>query len=248
MPETNNALSKVFAYGDRMVRTAGTSEEPMFRAQDVCACLEIGNVTMAMERLDKDEFSSIEVVDSAGKRQEALFVTEPGLYSLVLGSRKPEAKAFKRWVTHEVLPTIRRTGAYSVAGASTAMNMEQLTAAIVAGVATAMTAQIDTLSRRSDFIGRARAREVGQALTLHARAMAKSGASGSERSHRRRDENDLRSDFNFNGAGTSWEFFPASKWPELRLALEAFRREAERLGGSSQGALQFTLVREEPHA
>jgi prophage antirepressor-like protein len=68
---------------------------------------------MTTARLDKDEFSSIEVVDSIGKRQECIFVTEAGLYSLALGSRKPEAREFKRWVTHDVLPAIRKHGMYA---------------------------------------------------------------------------------------------------------------------------------------
>jgi prophage antirepressor-like protein len=239
MSEEKHALSQVFAYGDRMVRTTGTIEAPLFRASDVCACVGVGNVTDACARLDEDEFDSIEVVDSAGKRQEALFVTEAGLYSLVLGSRKPEAKSFKRWVTHEVLPSIRRTGSYSVAGATPTLNAEQLTAAIVSGVVTAMSMQIDTLSRRADFIGPGRAREVKQALLAHARALAKNGAVGSERSHRRRVENNLRSLFGFDGPGSSWEFFPAASWAELRRELERIRAETARLVGPAQDSLPF---------
>jgi prophage antirepressor-like protein len=236
----SHALSQVFAYGDRMVRTAGTAEAPLFRLGDVCSCLGIGNVTMATERLEEDEFSSTEVVDSAGKRQEALFVTEAGLYSLVLGSRKLEAKTFKRWVTHEVLPAIRRTGSYSMATATPSLNAEQLTAAIVSGVVTAMAMQIDTLARRNDFIGPARAREVKQVLLAHAKAITKSGTAGSVRSQRRRDENHLRAQFGFDGPGSSWEFFSAAKWPELRQELERMRAETDRLAVSAQDALPFS--------
>lgn len=240
MSESKHELSQVFAYGDRMVRTAGTVEAPLFRGEDVCRCVEVQNHRDALARLDEDEVVSTDVIDSMGRKQAALYVTEAGLYSLVLGSRKPEAKSFKRWVTHEVLPSIRRTGSYSVSGAAPALNAEQLTAAIVAGVVSGMALQIDTLSRRADFIGAGRAREVKQTLLAHARALTKSGAVGSERSHRRRLENNLRSLFGFDGPGSSWEFFPAAGWAELRRELERIRAETTRLAGPAQDPLPFS--------
>ena len=82
--------------------------EPWFVAKDVCDILEISNVTMALQKLDDDERSKFNL----GRQGETNIVNEPGLYVLVLGSRKPEAHEFKRWVTHEVLPQIRRTGGY----------------------------------------------------------------------------------------------------------------------------------------
>jgi len=69
---------------------------------------------MAVARLDEDEVSSTDITDGLGRVQEMTIVNEPGLYSLILGSRKPEAKAFKRWVTHDVLPSIQKTGSYQV--------------------------------------------------------------------------------------------------------------------------------------
>jgi anti-repressor protein len=66
------------------------------------------------DRLDEDDLSTAEVIDSMGRTQAARVTTEAGVYQLVFMSRKPEAKAFKRWVTHEVLPTIRKTGRYEV--------------------------------------------------------------------------------------------------------------------------------------
>lgn len=83
-----------------------------FVAADVCRALDIGNSRQALTRLDEDEKGVISN-DTPGGRQEMSTVNEPGLYSLVLSSRKPEAKAFKRWITHEVIPTIRKTGEYS---------------------------------------------------------------------------------------------------------------------------------------
>lgn len=94
----------------------GEDGEPMFVAKDVCAALGLGNSRQALARLDDDEKGVISN-DTPGGEQQMTTVTEPGLYVLVLGSRKPEAKAFKRWVTHEVLPALRREGGYMVARA-----------------------------------------------------------------------------------------------------------------------------------
>ena len=104
-----------FYFQGSTVRIVGTPEAPLFVVKDVCAVLELSNVTESTNRLDNDEFISTEVTDSIGRKQLALVVTESGLYSLILGSRKLEAKAFKKWVTSEVLPAIRRTGRYEVA-------------------------------------------------------------------------------------------------------------------------------------
>lgn len=93
-------------------RTAVKDGEPLFVAADVCRALEIQNHKDAIKRLDDDEKSGVVLTDPHGRPQETNCVTESGLYSLVLGSRKPEAKAFKRWITHDVLPTIRQTGGY----------------------------------------------------------------------------------------------------------------------------------------
>ena len=90
------------------VRTVMQGGEPWFVAKDVCDALDIANVTVAVARLDDDERSKFNL----GRQGETFCVNEPGLYSLVLGSRKKEAKDFKRWITHEVLPTIRKTGGY----------------------------------------------------------------------------------------------------------------------------------------
>ena len=92
----------------------GGDGEPMFVAKDVCAALEIGKHRDAVARLDEDERGLV-LVDTPGGKQQMAAVTEPGFYKLVMRSRKPEAKAFKRWVTHEVLPAIRRDGGYMVA-------------------------------------------------------------------------------------------------------------------------------------
>ena len=89
---------------------------PWFVAKDVCDCLELGNTTKALYGLDDDEkftLTNSEGNPRAGIPLELNIISEPGLYSLILRSRKPEAKAFKRWITHEVIPSIRRHGMYA---------------------------------------------------------------------------------------------------------------------------------------
>ena len=103
------------------IRVTDQNGEPWFVAADVCRALDIGNPTQAIVRLDSDESTLI-----SNEGREMNIISEPGLYALVLGSRKPEAKAFKRWVTHEVIPSIRRTGGY-IAGAES-MTPEELMA------------------------------------------------------------------------------------------------------------------------
>ena len=79
--------------------------EPWFVAADVCKALEIANSRDALTRIDDDE-KGVASTNTLGGKQEVAIVNEPGLYSLVLGSRKPEAKVFKRWVTSEILPYV----------------------------------------------------------------------------------------------------------------------------------------------
>ena len=93
------------------IRTLTIDGEPWFVAADVCRALEIGNPSMAVERLDDDE-KGISTIDTLGGKQRMTIINEPGLYSLVLSSRKPEAKVFRRWITHEVIPAIRKYGGY----------------------------------------------------------------------------------------------------------------------------------------
>lgn len=86
--------------------------EPWFVAKDACDLLELGDVSKAVGRLDEDE-KGTSSIPTLGGPQEMLCVNEPGLYALILSSRKQEAKQLKRWVTHEVLPDIRKHGIYA---------------------------------------------------------------------------------------------------------------------------------------
>jgi prophage antirepressor-like protein len=100
-----------FIYDHKQVRTVEQNNAIWFVAKDVCDVLDIKNSNDAMNRLDDDEKATSVLPTQFGNKEMNL-VNEPGLYSLILTSRKPEAKQFKKWITHEVLPTIRKTGGY----------------------------------------------------------------------------------------------------------------------------------------
>ena len=91
------------------VRTIVVKDEPWFVASDVCEILGLSNPTVSVNRLDEDERSKFNL----GRQGEVNMVNEYGLYNLILGSRKEEAKKFKRWITHDVIPSIRKTGSYT---------------------------------------------------------------------------------------------------------------------------------------
>lgn len=108
----NNEIQQFDFRGASLRTLTDKAGEPWFVAKDACAVLELSNVSQALTRLDGDEKSSITLNDGTPGNPNRVIVSESGLYALVLASRKPEAHEFKRWVTHEVLPQIRRTGGY----------------------------------------------------------------------------------------------------------------------------------------
>ncbi|MFD8919424.1 Bro-N domain-containing protein [Streptomyces sp. NPDC059569] len=104
---------QIFAFEGAEVRTVLADGEPWWVASDVCSVLDVQS-GRALARLDEDE-KGLRSTQTPGGQQMLSYVNEPGLYSLVLGSRKPQAKAFKRWITHEVIPALRKHGSYSAA-------------------------------------------------------------------------------------------------------------------------------------
>ena len=102
-----------FKFEKVAVRVEMIGDEPWFTAKDVCDALGLINVTKAITSLDNDELTLLKV-RSGGQDREMNFINESGLYSLILRSNKPQAKKFKKWVTSEVLPSIRRNGHYNV--------------------------------------------------------------------------------------------------------------------------------------
>ena len=103
-----------FEFKSHEVRTVIIDGEPWFVAKDVCEILEIANARDAVAALDSDEKDGVGITDAIGREQKTTVVSESGLYALIFKSRKPQAKAFRKWVTSEVLPQIRKTGKYEV--------------------------------------------------------------------------------------------------------------------------------------
>jgi len=107
----NNLVS--FDFDGSNVRVIEIDNSHWWVAKDVCNILGLTNVSMSVERLDEDE-KGISKIDTLGGNQKISIINESGLYSLIIRSNKPESKKFKRWITHEVLPQIRKTGNYSI--------------------------------------------------------------------------------------------------------------------------------------
>lgn len=115
----NNEIQQFDFKGASLRTLTDKAGEPWFVAKDVCDILELSNVTEALRPLDDDEKSNFRISEVAQNGGRApLIISEPGLYKLIMRSRKPETKEFQRWVTHEVLPQIRKTGGYIPAGDS----------------------------------------------------------------------------------------------------------------------------------
>ncbi|WP_418630520.1 Bro-N domain-containing protein [Ruminococcus sp.] len=93
------------------IRTITKDGEPWFVIADVCRALEIRNSRMVAGRLDRDELMSVKLT-SGGQRREMTVINESGLYAVIIRSDKPQAQSFRKWLTSEVIPTIRRTGGY----------------------------------------------------------------------------------------------------------------------------------------
>ena len=113
LPNASSAL-KLFENPQFRVRVIMRCADPWFVAKDACDCLGITNVSQACQALDDDE-KGIYKVYTLGGSQDMMLISESGLYTLIMRSNKPEAKVFRKWVTSEVLPSIRKTGGYSVA-------------------------------------------------------------------------------------------------------------------------------------
>lgn len=102
---------QVFEYQNNKVRTVDMDGSPWFVLKDVCEVLGLGNSRMVSDRLDEDE-KGVSKIDTLGGVQNVTIISESGLYNVILRSDKPEAKPFRKWVTSEVLPSIRKTGGY----------------------------------------------------------------------------------------------------------------------------------------
>lgn len=135
------------------LRAAEIDGIPWFVAADICRVLELTNTAMALERLDEDEKHKFNLGLPGG---DTWCINEYGLYTLVLGSRKPEAKVFKRWLTHEVLPAIRKTGAYIAPQAQPSATLDAAAMQTFAAAIDTLTATVQTLVQRMDTQGQGR--------------------------------------------------------------------------------------------
>lgn len=148
-----NELTKIFNYQGSQVRTVIQNDQPWFVAKDVCDILGLTNPSESTKALDDDEKSTLRISEGG---PEANIINEAGLYSLVIRSNKPEAKQFKRWITHEVLPSIRKTGVYVAPQLSQLSPELQMAAQILQAMSKVeleqkqITARQDTIEARLD--------------------------------------------------------------------------------------------------
>lgn len=108
----STAALQSFGFEDNLVRVMDRAGAPWFVGKDVCNCLEIANSRDAIGRLDEDEKDCVGITDAMSRERETAIVSESGVYALIFSSRKAAAKRFRKWVTSEVLPSLRRDGVY----------------------------------------------------------------------------------------------------------------------------------------
>ena len=128
-----------FEYGGQQVRVIDRDGEPWFVLADLCRVLELPNASMVARRIDP-EMKGVSQIDTHGGPQQMAVVSEPGMYEVVIRSDKPEATAFRRWITSEVLPSIRKTGSFA-----TPESREQLLARAVIEAQAAIAEQTETI-------------------------------------------------------------------------------------------------------
>lgn len=110
----NPVALQSFGFGDQLVRVVDREDGAWFVGKDVCAALELANHRQALSRLEDDERDGVHTMDAIGRAQETTIISESGVYSLIFTSRKAVAVQFRKWVTGEVLPALRRTGRYEI--------------------------------------------------------------------------------------------------------------------------------------
>lgn len=121
-PVTGDSDVTLFEFERMVVRVVFIDGNPWWVAKDVCDVLGHSNHKVALQALDRDEVRKVYLTDTLGRKQKTNIINESGLYILIMRSNKPEAKRFKRWVTHELLPTIRKTGSYALPGVDPSKN------------------------------------------------------------------------------------------------------------------------------
>jgi prophage antirepressor-like protein len=153
----NNQL-QIFEHKDfGTVRVIFINDEPHWVLADVCKVLGLTTTARVAERLDEDEVSQTHTIDRLGRKQKITVITESGLYAVILRSDKPNAKAFRKWVTSEVLPTIRKHGAYITGDTLSEMiGSPEFTEALLDALAEEHTKNIELEDRIDELVPRAR--------------------------------------------------------------------------------------------
>lgn len=169
---TSQIQKFVFPLTNQETRIVDRDGNPWWVLRDVCEVLSIGNSRMVADRLDDDE-KGVSQIDTPGGLQNLTIINEAGLYSVILRSDKPEAKAFRRWVTHEVLPQIRKTGAYNAATFDLD-NPEHVMAALVAQnrKALELQAEVNELKPKADAMRRLEGADGSMCITNAAKALS----------------------------------------------------------------------------
>ncbi len=158
----------VFDFEGQEVRTViGADGEPWFVARDVCDILELGHISNALNGLDDDDLTVI-LIQSGGQNREMNIISDSGLYDLIFRSRKPNAKKFRKWVTSEVLPSIRKTGGYQLPGLKAEPDPEKLTPEKINEVGFAARSAANIVKAYGFWYERKRARLMVNALVKEA--------------------------------------------------------------------------------
>lgn len=143
---------QLYAYNGLEVRTQLIDGEPWFVLNDLCKVLGIGNSRMVVDRIDPDGVSKTDTIDSLGRRQESTIVDESNMYEVVIRSNGLVAKPFRKWITGEVLPSIRRTGSYSV---SAPKSLEEMTLEVMGALNARVTEQAAQLVQQAPMVAQA---------------------------------------------------------------------------------------------
>lgn len=221
---------QVYQFKGHSVRVAvADPDRPEWVAADVCGALgyDRNHRSEALEGLDPDEKGNADIVTPGGL-QEMVTVTEPGLYSLILRSRKPAAKEFKRWVTHEVLPSIRKTGVYGHAAPHAPVDLAALAGAVAAVLLPQVKALLACPVASQPVVGPAEGRRINAALTRIGRDLHLAFPEQPAAHYRQTEALELREATNHWGP---WAELPASEQAGASRWLERRQAKTTRLTG-----------------
>lgn len=158
-----------FNFEEQAVRIEDRNGQPWFVLTDICKVLEHSNPSMAAKMLDDDERDALNITDPLGRAQETVVISESGLFMLILKSRKAAAKRFRKWVTSEVLPTIRQTGGYGRSSAALALDDNATLRALLLGKIDRLDElqpKADAFDRLADSRGAVNLTEAAKALKM----------------------------------------------------------------------------------